>query len=260
MERRFPKMKGGLRLDDILGTVVQFRPSNHYKIENSTEKNTTKETTDFRDDAPPIDKLPQHTANLLHLIADAAVERIHALESIELRRILHRFVALPFPIDDLIAAAQNEINRRKACLDENTQSFVKLKDALRKIPPDTLEQLVDSSKAHPSKLVKKMLRSLTREQKEKRKDEESFSRDTDASDDTHPSLGEVLDTILAATEARDTKVEFPKDKCDSVEYGRIQELISQYHRIDFESGSRTSRFNKEGQRLMAKRMMSRLLP
>ena len=260
LDRRFPEMKDRIRLDDALGTVVQFRPSSHYVVENTTDTNTTLEKTDVQDDEPAIGKIPQHAANLLLQIADATVERIRLMESSEIRSILRRFVALPFPVDDLVAAAEEEINRRQAALDENTQAFAQLKDAIQKIHPDTLKQLADNAKGHPSKMVKKMLRSFIREQKERRKDDESSPDDTDASENTHPSLDDILSVIFAATEVRDSQVDFPAEKSDRVEFGRIQELISQYRRIDFESGARKSRFNKEGQRLMAKRMMSRLLP
>lgn len=260
LDRRFPKVIDRIRLDDALGTVVQFRPSSHYMVENTTDANTTVEMTDVQGDEAAIGKIPHHTANLLHQIADATVVRIGLMESSELRSILRRFVALPFPVDDLVAAAEEEINRRQAALDENTQAFTQLKDAIQKIHPDTLKQLADSAKAHPSKMVKKMLRTFIREQKERRKDNESSSDDTDASENTHPSLDDILSIIFAATEVRDSQVDFPAGESDRVEFGRIQELISQYRRIDFESGERKSRFNKEGQRLMAKRMMSRLLP
>jgi hypothetical protein len=60
------------------------------------------------------------------------------------------------------------------------------------------------------------------------------------------TLEEILDVILAASEVRDAAVSYPQDKADRVEFGRIQELIAQYQRIDFESGARVSRFDREG--------------
>ena len=260
MDRRFPQLKNHSRLDDLLGTVIQFRPSSQYTFENTTETNSTQAMTDFEADAPPIEKIPLHTANLLHQIADATVENIRTLKTSELRSILHRLVALPFPVDDLVAAAEKEIDRRQSGSDENALALAKLQDALHQIPLDVLKQLGEISNSHQCKKVKKVLRWLVREQKGKHKDEEISADDMHASDDTQFTLEDVVEIIFAATEVKSSQVDFPTDQSDFVEYGRIQELISQYRRIDFESGARRSRFNQEGQRLMAKRMMSRLLP
>ena len=104
------------------------------------------------------------------------------------------------------------------------------------------------------------LKIFSREQKDRRKDTTDTSESESASEESSPSLEGMIKIIASAASLREKEVNFPSEKADLVEFGRIQELIGQYRRTDFESGARLSRFNKEGQRLMAKRMMSRLLP
>lgn len=253
-------MKESIRLDEFLSTVVFFLPPNQM-FGNFTETNRTREVIDLQGDTGTIRTVHLHTASLLRQIADAAVEKIRVLRSSELRRILHHFVASPFPVDDLVSAAEDEIDRRKAALDESTLASASLKSAIEKIPQDMWKQIIDGSKGHPSNRVKNLLRSLIRDQNEKRHDEGSPVDGNDGSADAqHRSLEHILEIVFSATEVRDSLVDFPIDQSDRVEFGRIQELISQYHRIDFESGSRESRFNNQGRRLIVKRMMSRLLP
>ena len=221
------------------------------------------------DETPPIEKISQHTAHLLHQIADETVKKIRVLDSRELRNILHHFVAMPFPADDLVTAAEEEIERRQKSSDENSAAAFKLKDLLKKVPADILQQLGEIEKVDSAKAVKKMKRYFARDANRNKNDEAADMTPSETLDgvptdaaptDVPPSLDHALEIILAAAGVRDSEVDFPTHKSDRVEYGRIQELISQYRRIDFESGARRSRFNKEGQRLMAKRMMSRLMP
>lgn len=260
LDRRFPDMKGDeTRLDDLLDTLVHFYPFIASLNQTSSGANHTEE--DSSNDGRPMEKIAQHTASLLHQIADAAVEKIAALESNELRSILHHFVALPFPVDDLVGAAEEEIKRRQASLDGHKFARARLTESLNRIPPGMLKKLVGSDKHHPSKAVKKMLRNLANEKKEKREEEDDETSDArDGSIEKPTSLEDIIEILVAAAEMRDNEIDFPTEKTDRVEYGRIHELIGQYRRIDFESGARVSRFNQEGQRLMAKRMMSRLLP
>lgn len=244
-------------LDDLIETVVLFRPSNLYLYQNETEGNTTEASTSN------TERISEYTASLLLKTATSTAESIRSLKSSEIRSILHRFVALPYPVDQLIEVAQEEIQRRRVSLEKNALSFSALRDAISKVPSDVLKDLLATSKtsSDPYKLFKKMARSLA-----------SADRTENAPDhvDSHTATGEaesgsspadkIIGIILAAVDVSDSEVDFPTQKSDPVEYGRIQELINQYKRIDFESGARLSRYDKEGQRLMAKRMMSRLLP
>eukprot|EP00977_Amphora_coffeiformis_P017886 scaffold6007_cov183-Amphora_coffeaeformis.AAC.10 len=261
LDRRFPKFKDEeTHLDNLLDTMVHFQPLISSSYHNSSETNQTEEADELPDDSEPTEKIAQYTASLLHQIADAAVEKIRVLESSELRSILHHFVALPFPVDDLVAVAEEEIHRRQAALDGHNTANTRLFESLKRIPPGMMKKLVGGDKDHPSKAIKKMLRNLAKDKKEKHDDD---AEESDVADETHnrpTSLEDIIEILAAAAEVRDNEVDFPIEKTDRVEYGRIQELIDQYRRIDFASGARRSRFNQEGQRLMAKRMMSRLLP
>ena len=248
------------RLDHLLDTIVHYIPPHTNVYQNATESNATETIDDFPDDAPPLERIQQCIANLLHQIADVAVERIQNLESSELRCILNHFVALPFPVDDLVSAAEHEIDRRQEALKASSDASSSLRDALKSIPPETLQLIIENERKDPSKLVKKMIKIFSREQKDRRKDTTDTSESESASEESSPSLEGMIKIIASAASLREKEVNFPSEKADLVEFGRIQELIGQYRRIDFESGARLSRFNKEGQRLMAKRMMSRLLP
>lgn len=80
------------------------------------------------------------------------------------------------------------------------------------------------------------------------------------------SLQSIEDSALAirnATEASQTSlgrlIASPQQE-SLFELGRCIELIEQYRRIDFSSGSRRSRLDEERRRDMAKRLLSRKLP
>jgi hypothetical protein len=242
----------------LLETLVHFAPSS--TMYNITESNATKE--ELIETSTP-ESIAKHTASLLHQIADCAELRVASMTSPEIRAILHHFVALPFPVDDFVMAAEEEIAKRQSILGGNTQAFASLREAMKKIPPEALRHILESDKtaSEPFRAIRKLFRTFTGENKRTANTEHSEGEEHSTDGQDHSTtLEEILDVILAASEVRDAAVSFPQHKADRVEFGRIQELIAQYQRIDFESGARMSRFDREGRRLMTKRMMSRLLP
>lgn len=256
------------KLDDLLETVIHFRPPDLYlHDQNATEGNRTEAdiTEDELPDESYTEQISEYTASLLSKIAGTAAGRMRSLKSCEIRSILHHFVALPYPVDDLIEVIREELQRRQAALDKHEHSSSNLDEAIQRIPSGIFNNLHENAKTASSdslKLFKKMVRSLAAAEKRgKHHEEEDADAAAGESDDDSRTAGsDLIGIILAAAGAHDSEVDFPTQKSDPVEFGRIQELISQYRRIDFESGARLSRFDKEGQRLMAKRMMSRLLP
>ena len=263
LDRRFPVLKDEeTRLDDLLCTMMHFQPSVTSSYHNSSHANQTEEMNELHDDeSKAIGKIAKWTASLLHQIDQSSVEKIRFVESSELRKILHHFVSLPFPVDDLVDAAEEEVSRRLAGLDGHNTANTRFIEALKRVPPGMMKNFVGNEKGQPSKAIKKMLRNFSKEKKENHETIVETPELARGTNDRPTSFEDMVEILVAAVEVRDNEVDFPiNDKTDRVEYGRIRELIAQYRRIDFASGARQSRFNQEGQRLMAKRMMSRLLP
>jgi hypothetical protein len=199
----------------------------------------------------------RYAINILHHIANTTEAEVQSLAARDLRNILSCFVSLPFRVDNLIAAIKDEIIRRQKSTEQRELASRKLQQALLHIKPEVVKQISQIQNTEPSKAIKRLIRTFGKEKKRKEEDEEDQEEEPFLSS---ISLADLIEVILTTVEVRDKEVNFPLHESDRVEYGRIQELINQYDRIDFESGARLSRFDKEAQRIMTKRMMSRLLP
>ena len=244
LEQRMPEYTACL--GDLLETV-----SNFYLLVNSLNYTNTNP----RDDEGPsaMEQIHRYTTTLLNGIADATTQKLRYLTASDLRIIVQHFVALPFRADHLMSVVAEEIAQRLSSAETRDAAAVGMRHAMQSLTPEVVKQLVEIKKSNSAKKL------LCLFGKDKQRDGDDNDKTAEPME-TKGLLGDLTDVILSAVQLRDCEQDYTMQTSDRIEYGRLGGLLSQYRRIDFASGARLSRFDREGQRWMAKQMMSRLLP
>lgn len=187
------------------------------------------------------------------------------LTTSELRRILTVYSLLPFQADDLINEIELEVTARLPSAED--QSLIMLEKTLQeaKERSETLQKtLFHETGWYGLTALKNGLISFFRSSDGNESEETKLSED----------LVEMIQASINSTVEAATLLQEMKDSLrisiDSIgqsnrektyfELGRCQELIANYRRIEFSTGSRRSRYDKERRRDISRLVLSRLLP
>ena len=225
--------------------------------------------------------------DLLSLLSSQATEMIKDLRTQSLRTILMLFSVLPFQADECVEAMEREVAFRRSLLETAAHRNVdELLQQAASAASDAKRTLFgdDHSKGSKSPLaglkngLKSIFGSSSSAAAETTEDDSKNSLDeaAESGDETDgdrlailkvkEALQLIIDTASAMENVRkscqlslDQSVVAPQQEA-LFELGRCSELVEQYRRIDFASGSRRSRFDQERRRDMTKRVLSRKLP
>lgn len=218
---------------------------------------------------------------LLSRLSARAMEIIENLKAQSLREILTSLSLLPLQADACVDAIECEVLRRVRFLEATPNKNID--EVLEYIASDALnakralfgDDEPKETKSHFAGLkdgLKAMFRSskATDHSDGEQVDVAKASHETSV-DELAANIKDSLQSIAeAATNIGNAAAASSKSSLDQiiatsrrealVELGRCSELIEQYRRIDFASGSRRSRFDEDRRRDMAKRLLSRKLP
>jgi hypothetical protein len=229
-------------------------------------------------------ELAELSESMLSAVAVQTIEHVGSLSAVELRRLLTVYSLSPFKSDDLVNSIETEVIRREEELD-SLESRERGRDLLRSAASSArtvISAFTEESTNGDSALsaIKNGLWSLFRQSNAK----ENASNDKDdASDDIpddreeegvqeklHIQIERALHSIVEAVDYLEQSGDVSSISEDQVvqrleggvlfELGRCRQLVEHYRRIDFDSGSSTSRFDQERRRVMVKRVLSRLHP
>ena len=242
-------------------TDVSDKELNHETVDESTssrhERQPLRETTE--------DDMVDLCNKVLSLIASKTHDKLKQCRVTELRRLLSVYSLLPFQADTLIQAIEKEVEVR--ILPSDNFERLSLHDILQdaKVKSEIIERaLFQQADSSTLSAVKNGVMSLFR------------AADKGGSDET--SLPEELDLMIRESIAATVKA---SELCqemhsrfhlsiDSIgqqasegayfELGRCQELIANYRLVEFSTGTRRSRYDKERRMEISKRVLSRLLP
>jgi hypothetical protein len=217
---------------------------------------------------------------VLSAVAVQTMEHVGSLSAVELRRLLTVYSLSPFESNDLVNSIEIEVIRREDLLD-SAESRERGRDLLQSAASSArtvISAFTEESADGGSTLsaIKNGLWSMFRQSNAK---EDASNDNEDASDNIpddreeetvqeklHVDIEKALRSIVEAADY----LEGPGDASFIserlleggvlFELGRCRELIEHYRRIDFDSGSSTSRFDQERRRIMVKRVLSRLHP
>jgi hypothetical protein len=217
---------------------------------------------------------------VLSAVAVQTMEHVGSLSAVELRRLLTVYSLSPFKSDDLVNSMETEVIRREELLD-SPESRERGRELLRSAASSAktvisafTEEPADGGSALSA--IKNGLWSMFRQSNAK---ENAANDEEDASDDIpddieegsvqeklHIDIERALRSIVEAADylERPGDASFISERLLEggvlFELGRCRELVEHYRRIDFDSGSSTSRFDQERRRVMVKRVLSRLHP
>lgn len=213
------------------------------------------------------DKLIKLCDKILTLIAVRAQKGVKDFSAKDLRRLLSIYSLLPLQADDLVNDADAEIRSRLS-------SLLKIR------PPNSVEKYFRDAK-HKSELVqqeffqeaessgltavKNGIMSLFRSTDEAESTEEKALPEALAAM-IQDSINSNIEASAALQEMQDTldvsidSIAQRSSEGTHFELGRCQELIANYRRMEFSTGNRRSRYDKERRMVISKRVLSRLLP
>jgi hypothetical protein len=218
------------------------------------------------------DTVPTAIDGVLNSIGNVAKEMAPRLSANEIRRILEVYSLLPFQVDDLIDALAEEVSNRLSSVEqlEGNQTLGSLLgDAQEKasIVESTLYGETDKTFLDS---IKSGFMSLFGSNNEEQKEEEVAAESKDM---TEQIAAMIQASVAATSDAADRVVSEESvllTNIDGVlnslreeisfELGQCIELIENYRRIEFSTGKRRSRYDRDRRNDIAKRVLSRLFP
>jgi len=220
---------------------------------------------------------------LLCLVTSRAVDMVKDLRAHTLRAILMSVSMLPLQVDDCVDTIEREVARRIGLLENAPRRNIdQLLQQVASNASDVKRLLFGEEPTKESRSplasLKDGLKGIFRSPSPKHESGEDEPEKLDlrtAYNETNATelvlrvkmgLQSIIDAATGIGNATqgcqlslDKLMVAPQHEA-LFELGRCSELIEQYRRIDFVSGSRRSRFDEERRRDMAKRVLSRKLP
>lgn len=203
---------------------------------------------------------------MLALIASKMPDKINHCTAQELRRLLSVYSLLPFQADRLIQEIEKEVEGRLPQSDS--------------IPRVTVEEILQDAKAK-NEIVQKVLfhqtdsSSLSTTLKNSvmslfRASDKAGPEETNLPEDLALMIRESIASTLKVSASLQGMRSTLNVSIDTIgqqasegmyfELGRCQELIANYRLVEFSTGTRRSRYDKERRKEISKRVLSRLLP
>ena len=219
------------------------------------------------------EQLSSRSDDVLDSIAEIATELSKQLTANEIRRLLEVYSLLPFQADTLVDCLSEEVSNRLTALRDlqRTQTLdVLLKDASRKSSV-VRSSLFDDSNASLFGSIKAGIRSFFGSTNDEQQEADQI--DDEGTKMTEEIASIIQDSISASSDAAsraeadqsalqislDNVIQTLQEEA-SFELGRSQELVENYHRTEFTTGKRRSRYDKDRKNYISKRVLSRLLP
>jgi hypothetical protein len=249
----------------------------HNEIEVPSETIKEDETSSSQINNPENisvqEQLSSRSGDVLNSIAEIATELSKQLTANEIRRLLEVYSLLPFQADTLIDCLSEEVSNRLAALRnlKKTQTLdILLKDASRKSSV-VRSSLFDDSNASLFGSIKAGIMSFFGSTNDEQHEADQINDEGTKMTEEIASI--IQDSISASSDAAsraeadqsalqislDNVIQTLEEEA-SFELGRSQELIENYHRTEFTTGERRSRYDKDRKNYISKRVLSRLLP
>ena len=230
-------------------------------IDESTSSNDEKqprsETTE--------DDMVELCNKMLSLIASKMHDKIKQCRADELRRLLSVYSLLPFQADNLIQAIEKEVEIR--LVPSGNIERHSLHDLLQdaKVKSEIIDRTVfQQTVSSTLSAVKNGVMSLFRVA------DKGGTVETSLPEDLAFMIRESIASTVKASESFQEMQSTFNLSIDSIgqqasegayfELGRCQELIANYRLVEFSTGTRRSRYDKERRIEISKRVLSRLLP
>ena len=266
-------------LAEAIGILKEASKTSSTKKHELNDKVLQSELED--EDASQIEDLQQQiysiSDQMLNSIAALVIDCAQNLTANEIRRLLEVYSLLPFQADAMISCLSDEVsNQLEVLMDlRKDQTLVTLLADASKKSSVVKSSLFNDSNTSVFDSMRVRFFSLFRSSDKKDEDDEEF---IDQIDDEGTKLTEeislaIQDAISATSNASkrvktyQTALQIPLDNIiqtlmegASFELGRSLELIENYHRTEFATGERRSRYDKDRKNYIAKRVLSRLLP
>lgn len=208
---------------------------------------------------------------LLLLIAEKASPMVTTMPAEILRRLITVFSLLPFRADELVAAVSKEVDSRLEDLTSKDLSEWSIESRIQTLASQAEQLLKTLYGGEPGGLGSAIRSGVSFFFGGDRKESEMNSQPTEG---TGPEEVDQIRNVLASivevsrrmsnlsSLSRTTLEDFSRYTVQSatLELGRCKELVSHYGRIDFSAGRRRDRHEPDDKRVLAKQVLSRLLP
>lgn len=222
-------------------------------------------------DHSAIDEEMKYACNeLLVSVADQAKEMTAKLTAQDIRRLLAVYSLLPFQADDLINHLEEEVSKRLSYLEGSASGSLENWLKRAKYKSDSVNSILfEDTESSRFDHIKNGIMSLFRAS------DVNESADEKGGENGLPEeLATMIQESIALTSKAANRAEVMRNalrvSLDSIlnglnegssfELGRCQELIENYRRVEFSTGTLRSRYDKERRKDIAKRVLSRLLP
>jgi hypothetical protein len=215
-------------------------------------------------------ELHQSCESILESIASQAIAMVGCLSTDEIGRLLAVYSLLPFQNDALINGILEEITKRKSHLQQTRSgSFenILLRARSSALSVNTTvfgDKNSESPLNHIKNGIMSFFSSSENADSGETKDENSLTEELttsiqESAATTSKAAKSVEDLHLASGISIDSVFQNLR-RGTAFELGRCSELIENYRRIEFSTGTLRSRYDKETRNEIAKRVLSRLLP
>ena len=227
--------------------------------------------TDAKIDDISASDLLEAMGSLMKELTKQTIRCMDTFSAIELRRVLSVYALSPIHADEVVAGLAKVVEDRRIALEELESSDLDRENLFQRgvVQAQKMRKSLNGSVESPFATFRNSLKSLF--SPGGREESNNDPLDLAGMDATIvESIDEVLRTINDADHystvvAASSGLSIHKAveeifQLALFELGRCAELIAHYHRIDFQSGHRTSRLDKDLRRDMTKRLLSRALP
>jgi hypothetical protein len=279
-----PNASTGLQLCSLaeaIGILKEAsKTSSQKKKETINDETQSESVNEESNPSPEIEdmqlQISSITDQMLNSIATLAIDLSENLTANEIRRLLEVYSLLPFQADAMVACLSEEVsNRLEAFQDlrKDRTLVTLLKDASKKSSV-VRSSLFDDSNTSLFSSVRTRFVSLFRSSTNNNYEDEVVNQIDDEGTKLTEEIASVIQDSISATsdaanraKADQSTLQLSLDKViqtleegASFELGRSLELIENYHRTEFATGERRSRYDKDGKNYISKRVLSRLLP
>ena len=244
------------------------------RVDDELEEAVTDSSSVFAE-ASIEDQLSGICDELLTTVKAKATDMVMELGADEIRRLLMVFSLLPFEADEMVHAMDEELSRRMDHLRSAVSNGVQVNNLLREAATNAStvnNTLFGESKDDDSPFLDQIKNGLLKFFRS------STTSDHETCDMEAPTVSDELSAMIQNSAASTTKAAQILEEIGSAalvstddiiqnieegaafELGRCRELVNNYRRIDFSTGTFRSRHDRERRKDIAKRVLSRLIP
>jgi hypothetical protein len=279
-----PNASTGLQLCSLaeaIGILKEASKASSQKKKESINDETQSESVNEESKpSPEIEdrqlQIASITDQMLNSIATLAIDFSEKLTANEIRRLLEVYSLLPFQADTMIACLSDEVtNRLEAFQDlRKDRTLVTLLEDASKKSSVVRSSLFDDSNASLFSSIRSRFVSLFKSSTESNDEDEVVNQIDDEGTKLTEEIASVIQDSITATSDATNRAKADQSTLQlsldnviqtleegaSFELGRSLELIENYHRTEFATGERRSRYDKDRKNYISKRVLSRLLP